>query len=103
MHERGGPRAAGPSSPTARVGPPSRAVDDLAVLRYGVDLVGEDGVAAGAAVDAILRAVAGVDRVVARPAEDRVRARAAGEAVVPRAAADRVPAGAAVEDVVARR
>src|SRR5262249_41490085 len=70
----------------------SAAMNDFAVLRHGVGLVGEHDVVAGAAVDNVLGAVGNQIRVVAGPPVELVLAGPAGQAVVTRAAEDGVVA-----------
>src|SRR5205807_9366590 len=93
-------RMAGSSS-TSRTTGPSATPDDLAVAADDVDAVGDHGVAALAAGDAVDLAVPGIDAVVAVAADDRVAAGTAEDAVVAGPAEQRVVAGPAAEDVVA--
>jgi len=75
----------------------------VAVAAGGAPRVDEQRVVAGPAVDPHVAAtVVGGDRVVARPAEQRVGAAGTRDAVVAVAAVDDVVTGAAVQLVVAR-
>src|SRR5919204_108170 len=91
--------------------------DVFAVVGHAIDRIGFHGVVSGAALDAVLLAVAGVDRVVAEAvhevavqlvaardaiAGDLVVAGAADQRVVAEAAGERVVAGPAVDDVAVR-